>query len=249
MRVIVCISNVPDTTTKIKLTADGKSIDLAGVQWIINPWDELALSRALELREAQPPVVTQVTVVTVGKIDTEPTLRKALAVGADDAIRIDGTANDAYSVASNLAETLSNEKYDIILCGIESSDHNGAAVGGMLAELLGIPSVSSVSSLAAEAGNISLTREIDGGKETVAVNGPFVAIVQKGIAIVPRIPSMRGIMTARTKPLQVVTASDLKTFTNITGYSLPAPKASCHMIPADNMKELVRLLHEEAKVI
>lgn len=249
MRIIVCISNVPDTTTKIKLTADGRSIDLNGAQWIINPWDELALTRALELREAQPPIVTEVTVVTVGKADTEPTLRKALAVGADDAIRIDAEATDAFSVASHLAEALRNEPYDIILCGIESSDHNGSAVGGMLAELLGIPSVSSVSSLTVETGSISLTREVDGGKETIAVSGPFVAIVQKGIAIVPRIPSMRGIMTARTKPLHVVPASNAKAFTGITGYGLPAPKASCHMIPADNMKELVRLLHEEAKVI
>jgi electron transfer flavoprotein beta subunit len=249
MRVIVCISNVPDTTTKIKLTADGKSIDLTGAQWIINPWDELALTRALELREALPPVVSQVTVVTVGNADTEPTLRKALAVGADDAIRIDDAAADAFSVASHLSGVLRNEQYDIILCGIESSDHNGAAVGGMLAELLGIPSVSSVSSLAVEAGSISLIREVDGGKETIGVNGPFVGIVQKGIAIVPRIPSMRGIMTARTKPLKVVSASGSDALTVITGYSLPAPKASCHMVPADNMKELVRLLHEEAKVI
>jgi len=249
MRIIVCISNVPDTTTKIKLTADGRGIDLAGVQWIINPWDELALTRALELREAQPPVVTQVTVVTVGGADTEPTLRKALAVGADDAIRIDDEAKDAFSVASHLAEALRNEQYDIILCGIESSDHNGAAVGGMLAELLGIPSVSSVSYLSLAAGSMSLTREVDGGKETIAVSGPFLAIVQKGIAFVPRIPSMRGIMTARTKPLKVVPATTLKAFTGITGYGSPAPKSSCHMVPADNMKELVRLLHEEAKVI
>ena len=249
MRVIVCISNVPDTTTKIKLTADGRSIDLAGAQWIINPWDELALTRALELREAQPPVITQVTVATVGRAGTEPTLRKALAVGADDALRIDDDAKDAFSVASHLADALRDEQYDIILCGIESSDHNGSAVGGMLAELLGIPSVSSVSSLAVETGSISLTREVDGGKETIAARGPFVAIVQKGIAIVPRIPSMRGIMTARTKPLKVIPASTSKVFTSITGYGLPAPKASCHIVPADNMKELLRLLHEEAKVI
>ena len=249
MRIIICISNVPDTTTKIKLTADGRSIDLNGAQWIINPWDELALTRALELREAQPPVITQVTVITVGKADTEPTLRKALAVGADDAMRVDEAATDAFSVASHLAEALRQEQYDIILCGIESSDHNGAAVGGMLAELLGIPSVSSVSSLAVEHGSISLNREIDGGKETIAVDGAFVGIVQKGIAIVPRIPSMRGIMTARTKPLKVVPALASKVFTGITGYALPAPKASCHMVPPDNMKELVRLLHEEAKVI
>lgn len=249
MRIIICISNVPDTTTKIRLTADGQSLDLAGAQWIINPWDELALTRALELRDAQPTLVTQVTVVTVGTAVTESTLRKALAVGADDAIRIDAEATDAFSVASNLAETLRNEPCDIILCGIESSDYNGSAVGGMLAELLGIPSVSSVSSLAIEAGNVSLTREIDGGKETIAISGCFVAIVQKGIAIVPRIPSMRGIMTARTKPLKVIPTKISEALTRIKGYGLPAPKASCHMVQADNMKELVRLLHEEAKVL
>ncbi|MFZ4705374.1 MAG: electron transfer flavoprotein subunit beta/FixA family protein [Bacteroidales bacterium] len=248
MKVLVCISNVPDTTTKIKLASDRRSVDLAGVQWIIEPWDELALTRALELREATPPVVTQVTVVTVGKIEAEPTLRKALAVGADDAIRIDAEANDAFSVASNLAEAIRNEAYDIILCGIESSDHNGSAVGGMLAELLGIASVSSVSSLSVDASGVLLTREIDGGKETVSVNGPFVAIVQKGISLVPRIPSMRGIMTARTKPLKVVPATASLNYSATSEYDLPQPKAACRMVPADNASELVRLLHEEAKV-
>jgi len=246
MKVLVCISNVPDTTTKIKLASDRKNVDLAGALWIINPWDELALTRAIELREAQPPVVTQVTVATVGKADTEPTLRKALAVGADDAIRIDADTNDAFSVASSLAEAI---RTDIILCGIESSDYNGSAVGGMLAELLGIASVSSVSSLSVESDKISLTREIDGGKETVLVEGPFVAIVQKGIAIVPRIPSMRGIMTARTKPLKVISAVTGRNNTAASEYDLPQPKAACKMVAAENINELVRLLHEEAKVI
>jgi len=249
MKVLVCISNVPDTTTKIKLASDRKNVDLAGALWIINPWDELALTRAIELREAQPPVVTQVTVATVGKADTEPTLRKALAVGADDAIRIDADTNDAFSVASSLAEAIRTDTYDIILCGIESSDYNGSAVGGMLAELLGIASVSSVSSLSVESDKISLTREIDGGKETVLVEGPFVAIVQKGIAIVPRIPSMRGIMTARTKPLKVISAVTGRNNTAASEYDLPQPKAACKMVAAENINELVRLLHEEAKVI
>lgn len=248
MKVLVCISNVPDTTTKIKLSADRRNVDLSGVQWIIEPWDELALTRAIELREATPPVVTQVTVATVGKIDAEPTLRKALAVGADDAIRIDADAKDSFSVASNLAEAIRAEAYDIILCGIESSDHNGSAVGGMLAELLGIASVSSVSSLSVDTNGVSLTREIDGGKETVSVSGPFVAIVQKGISLVPRIPSMRGIMTARTKPLKVLPATASRNFTVTAEYELPQPKAACRMVPADNVAELVRLLHEEAKV-
>jgi electron transfer flavoprotein beta subunit len=249
MKVLVCISNVPDTTTKIKLASDRRSVDLTGAQWIINPWDELALTRALELREAQPPVVTQVTVATVGKADTEPTLRKALAVGADDAIRIDAVANDAFAVATCLAEAIKNESYDVILCGIESSDYNGSAVGGMLAELLGIASVSSVSSLSVEPAGISLTREIDGGKETVIVDGPFVAVVQKGIAIVPRIPSMRGIMTARTKPLKIISAIAGMNYTATVEFDLPQPKAACKMVAAENVAELVRLLHEEAKVI
>lgn len=249
MNLLVCISNVPDTTTRIKLGPDGKSVDLTGVQWVINPWDELALTRALELKESPASGIGKVSVITVGSVDVEPTLRKALAIGADDAFRIDCNPEDAFQVASELSVFLKSNPYDIVLCGIESSDHNGSMVGGMLAELLGITSVTSVSSLDVQQDTIRLNREIDGGKELISVKSPLVAIVQKGIAIEPRIPSMRGIMTARTKPLTVVPVSGNSARTFVEKHSLPQPKAACRMVDAENARELVRLLHEEAKVL
>jgi electron transfer flavoprotein beta subunit len=249
MKLLVCISNVPDTTTKIKLSPDGKAIDTTGIQWVINPWDELALTRALELKETTGGAVEKVSVITVGTTETEPTLRKALAIGADDAFRIDLNPADSCQVAAELAAFVSSNAYDVILCGIESSDFNGAAVGGMLSEFLGIASVSSVSSLSIEGGGVQLTREIDGGKETMTTALPFVAVVQKGISLEPRIPSMRGIMTARTKPLTVLPGCGSESLTVVSVFDLPAPKAACRMVDADNVSELVRLLHEEAKVI
>ena len=196
--------NVPDTTTKIKFTADLTRLDTNGIQWVINPWDELSLTRALELKEDPSGGIEKVTVAHVGLAASDATLRKALAIGADDAIRINADASDAYFVAAQLAEVIKKEAYDIILCGIESSDYNGSMVGGMISEFLGIPSVSAVSSLKIENGKILVSREIDGGKEIVSVPVPFLAIVQKGISKEPRIAAMRGIMMARSKPLQVV---------------------------------------------
>lgn len=249
MNLLVCISNVPDTTTKIKLGPDGRTIDFTGVQWVINPWDELALARALELKESPASGIGKVSVVTVGSAEVEATLRKALAVGADDAFRIDCNPADAFQVATELSEFLKSNPFEIILCGIESSDHNGSMVGGMLAELLGITSVSSVSSLNIQQDSISLNREIDGGKELITVSSPLVVIVQKGIALEPRIPSMRGIMTARTKPLSVIPSSGSVSLTSVIGHSLPQPRAACRMVDPENAGELVRLLHEEAKVL
>ncbi|MBK7173186.1 MAG: electron transfer flavoprotein subunit beta/FixA family protein [Bacteroidales bacterium] len=249
MKLLVCISNVPDTTTKIKLSPDGKSIDLNGIQWVINPWDELALTRALELKELAGSGIEKVSVAIVGSAEVEPTLRKALAIGADDAIRIDVNPLDAFQVASELSSFLQGNPYELVLCGIESSDYNGSMVGGMLAELMGVPSVSSVSALNIQGSTVLLSREIDGGKESISINTPMVAIIQKGIAIDPRIPSMRGIMTARTKPLTVVPSNGSSSLTKVVTNSLPVPKASCHKVDADNVSELVRLLHEEAKVI
>lgn len=249
MKLLVCISNVPDTTTKIKLSPDGKSIDLSGVQWVINPWDELALTRALEIKESGGSGVEKVSVAMVGNADVEPTLRKALAIGADDAFRIDCNPLDAFQVASELSSFLKDHSYDLVLCGIESSDYNGSMVGGMLAELSGLPSVSSVSSLNIQGNTVLLSREIDGGKESISIQAPVVAIVQKGIAIDPRIPSMRGIMTARTKSLSVIPAKGCTPLTKVSSNSLPVPKAACHKVDAENVPELVRLLHEEAKVI
>lgn len=249
MKILVCISNVPDTTTKIKLSGDQKSIDLANAQWIINPWDELALTRALELKEAGSSSIEKITVLTVGDKNAEPTMRKALAIGADDAIRIDTSPTDPFAVAHEASEAAKNMGYDIILCGIESSDYNGSAMGGMLAEFLGIPSVSSVSKLEIEGDRVKVNREIPGGFEVVEPTLPFVAIVQKGIAKEPRIPSMRGIMMARKKPLNVVAAAGAESLVEFAEYQPPQPKAACKMIDADNVGQLVDLLHNEAKII
>ena len=249
MKILICLSNVPDTTTKIKLVDNNQNYDKTGVQWIINPWDELALTRALELRDDPNAAVDKVTVITVGSKDAEPTIRKALAIGADDAIRVDAEPLDAFYVATQIAGAVRNDMYDIIVCGIESSDYNGSTVGGMVAELLEIPSVSAVSAINISGTEISVNREIDGGKEILNLPVPFVAVAQKGIATEPRIASMRGIMTAKTKPLNVVPAMPGESLTEYAGFELPVPKAACKMINPDNVIELVDLLRNEAKVI
>ncbi len=249
MKILVCISNVPDTTTRIKLTADQSAVDLANVQWIINPWDELALTRALELKEAPGGKIEKITVMTVGEKNAEPTMRKALAIGADDAIRVNAEPKDAYFAANLVAEAVKEEGYDIILCGIESSDYNGSAMGGMLSEFMGLPSVSSVSKLEIEGDQVKVNREVPGGFEVVEPEMPFVAIVQKGITKEPRIPSMRGIMMARRKPLKVVEPAAAEAMTEFVGYVPPQPKGACKMVDADNVAELVDLLHNEAKII
>ena len=247
MKILICLSNVSDTTTKVKFSAGNKTFDKSGIQWVINPWDEFALTRALELKETSGGIVESITIVTVGGSEVEPTMRKGLAIGADDAIRIDANPTDAYFVAAQLAEVAKD--FDIIMAGIEASDYNGSAVGGMLAEFLDIPSVSSVSQLNIEDGAVSLVREIDGGSEVMKTTTPFVAIVQKGIAKEPRIPAMRGIMMARKKPLKVAPAFEIEALTEFVSYELPAPKAKCKMVDAENVKELVTLLKSEAKVI
>ena len=246
MKILVCISNVPDTTTKIRFS-DPKTLDTAGIQWIINPWDELSLTRAVEFRETMPAVVEKVTVVNVGSTVTEATLRKALAIGADDAIRVNTEPTDAFQVAFQIAEAVKADNYDLILCGVESSDYNGAGVGGMLAELLDIPSIGAISGLNINGNEVTVDRDIDGGKEILAVDLPVLLVVQKGIAKEARIPSMRGIMTARTKPLAVKEAAGTDNYTEITGFDLPQAKAKCKMIDAENLAELVRVMHEEIK--
>jgi electron transfer flavoprotein beta subunit len=245
MKILVLISNVPDTTTKIRFVGDNTAFDDAGVQWIINPWDELALTRAMEIKEAGG--VEKITVANVGTKSTEPTLRKALAVGADDAIRVDAEAKDAYFVAKQLAEVAGD--YDIILAGIEASDYNGSAVGGMLAEILDYNSVSAVSGLNIENGELIVNREIDGGVQVLKIGTPVVCVVQKGIAKDPRIPAMRGIMMARKKPLTVVEPVSAEERTSFESFELPPPKAACKMVDEENAKELITLLHEEAKVL
>ena len=248
MKILVCISNVPDTTTKVKFVDEFKKLDVNGIQWIINPWDELALTRALELKDDSLNGVQTITVAHVGLASSDPTIRKALAIGADDAIRVNTEAGDAYTIAAQLAEAVRNENYDIILCGIESSDHNGSTVGGMLAEFLGCSSVTGVSSVKIESGQSVLTREIDGGKEILTVPSPFVAIVQKGIAKEPRIAAMRGIMMARTKPIKVIEPLANENLTEVLNYEMPKPRAACKYVNADDAGQLIALLQNEAKV-
>ena len=245
MKILVCLGVVPDTTTKIKL-ADGKP-DLNNIQWVINPWDELALTRAMELKEDSSNSVDGVSVATVGLAGTEPTIRKALAIGADNAFRIDAEPADSYFTAVQLAQVAKD--FDIILTGIESADYNGMGVGQMLAEVTGYASVSAVSSLNIEGDTIKVTRDIDGGKEVLSANAPVVLTVQKGIAIDPRIPAMRGIMLARRKPLNVLQPVEADSLTEFVSYEMPEPKGACKMVDADNVAELVDLLRNEAKVI
>ena len=249
MKILVCISNVPDTTTKVKFVEADTKLDTTGIQWIINPWDELSLTRALELKDDVSTGVKSVTVAHVGPATSEPTIRKALAIGADDAIRINVEPADSYFVAAQLAEVIRKEQFDIIMCGIESSDFNGSVTGGMIAEFLGIPSVSAVSGLKIENGKPVITREIDGGREIVSVSAPLVVIVQKGIAKEPRIAAMRGIMMARTKPLKICEPVAAEPLTRIVVFEKPGHRAACKYVDAENPKQLIELLQNEAKII
>lgn len=249
MKILVCISNVPDTTTKIRFAEGSSAIDTTGIQWVINPWDELSLTRALELRDNAADGVKSVTVVHVGSAASEPTIRKALAIGADDAVRVNAESSDAYFVASQIAEVVKKEQFDLVMCGIESSDFNGSLVGGMVAEFLGIPSVSAVSGITIENGLPVMTREIDGGKELVTVPLPAVAIVQKGIAKEPRIAAMRGIMMARTKPIRVYEPLQADVLSKVLVFEKPVPRAACRYVDAENPAQLISLLQNEAKVI
>jgi electron transfer flavoprotein beta subunit len=249
MKILVCISNVPDTTTKVKFVEADTKLDTTGIQWVINPWDELSLTRALELKDDASTGVKSVTVAHVGPASSEPTIRKALAIGADDAIRINAEPADSYYVAAQLAEVIKKEQFDIILCGIESSDFNGSVTGGMISEFLNVPSVSAVSGLKIENGKAVITREIDGGREVVSVPAPFVAIVQKGIAKEPRIAAMRGIMMARTKPVKLFEPVASESLTKIIIFEKPSPRAACKYVDSENPKQLIELLQNEAKVI
>lgn len=249
MKILVCMGNVPDTTTKIRFDAGMKNLDTNGIQWVINPWDELALTRALEIKEQSGGKIEKVSVINVGKADSEPTIRKALAIGADDAFRVDADPQDAYYIAAQIAEVAKAQNYEIVFAGIESSDFNGSAVGSMVAEFMDIPSVSAVSSFDFNDGNIILKREIDGGKETMSVNTPFLAIVQKGICINPRIPAMRGIMMARTKAINIFAPVAVDTLVESQTFEVPASKAACKMVDAEDTDKLIDLLHGEAKVL
>ncbi len=249
MKILVCIGNVPDTTTKIRFDAEMKNLDTNGVQWVINPWDELALTRALEIKEKSGGKIEKVSVVSVGTAASEPTIRKALAIGADDAFRVDAEPVDSYNVAAQIAEVAKTENYDIVFTGLESSDFNSGTVGAMVAEFMDIPSVSAVSSFDFVDDKFAITREIDGGKEAVSIEAPFAIVVQKGICINPRIPAMRGIMMARSKPIKVSQPIEASALVEATTFEVPPMKAECKMIEPENTDELIDLLHGEAKVI
>ncbi|RXQ95657.1 electron transfer flavoprotein beta subunit/FixA family protein [Ancylomarina salipaludis] len=249
MKILVCISNVPDTTTKIKFKEGNKQIDDAGIQWIINPWDELALTRAIELKEDASNPIDEVCVINVGEAMCDATLRKALAIGADKAIRIDANPLDAYFVAGQIADYIKKTPYDIVLSGIESSDYNSSSVGGMLGEFLDWPAISSMTQLGFDGDELNIHRAIPGGNQILQLTPPFVGIVQKGIAKEPRIPAMRGIMMARKKPLEVLPAIELKALSQIVEFEQPQAKASCKMIDAEQLDELIHLLKSEAKVL
>lgn len=247
MKILVCISKTPDTTSKIAFKDGNSKFDEAGVQWIINPYDEwYALVRAIELKEKDASIVLHL--VTVGGADAEPIIRKALALGGDEAIRVNAQSDDSYFIASQIAEVAKQGGYDIIFTGKETIDFNSSSVGGMVAGLLNIPYISLATKFELNGNTATVNREIEGGEEVNEVPLPVVISCQKGVAE-QRIPNMRGIMAARTKPLKVVEPAAVDALTSVVSYELPPPKAGVKLVPADNVAELVRLLHEEAKVI
>jgi electron transfer flavoprotein beta subunit len=245
MKILVCITHVPDTTSKINFTDNNTKFDPAGVQFIIGPYDDYALARAVELKESSGATVV---VLNVGLAETEPTLRKALAIGADEAVRINADPVDSFFVASQIASHAREGTYDLILMGRESIDYNSGVVHGMVGEMLGIPSISPVMKLELEGNTIKVAREIEGGKEQLEAQLPLVAGCQEPIAEW-KIPNMRGIMSARTKPLKVVDPVAADGGVALKHFELPAPKGSVKMISADNVAELVNLLKNEAKVL
>jgi len=245
MKILVCISNVPDTTTKITFTDNNTQFNANGVQFILNPYDEIALARAIELTDGGKGTVT---VINVGEPATDATIRKALAIGATDAVRINAKPLDAWYVAYQVAEYIKSNPFDLILTGRESIDYNGSKVAGMLGELLDLPSVSIIKKLDATDTEATVEREIEGGKEVLTIPFPFVAGCAEGVAE-PKIPNMRGIMSARTKPLTVVEPAEVKTFSEIVSYETPAPRGQVKLVGADDPAQLVELLHTQARVI
>jgi electron transfer flavoprotein beta subunit len=247
MKILVCISKTPDTTAKIAFTDNNTKFDANGVQWIINPYDEwYALVRAIELKEADASTV--INLVTVGGADADPIIRKALALGGDEAIRVNADSHDSFYIASQIAEVAKQGAYDLIFTGKETIDYNGSSIGGMVAELLNLPYVSLASKFDVSGAMATINREIEGGEETCEAALPLVVSCQKGMAEA-RIPNMRGIMAARTKPLKVVEPTAADALTSVAGFGLPPAKAGVKLVDPENVNELVRLLHEEAKAI
>jgi electron transfer flavoprotein beta subunit len=246
MKILVCISKTPDTTAKIAFTQNNTKFASEGVQWIINPYDEwYALVRAIELKEKDPATVLHL--VTVGTADTEPIIRKALAIGGDEAVRVNADSQDPFYIAAQIAEVARQGAYDLIFTGKETIDYNGSAIGGMVAELLDLPYISLATKFDLAGTTATVIRETEGGEETDEVSLPLVVSCQKGVAE-QRIPNMKGIMSARTKPLKVVEPIAIEALTSIVTFELPPAKAGVRLVPADNPAELIRLLHEEARV-
>ncbi|MDG1374107.1 MAG: electron transfer flavoprotein subunit beta/FixA family protein [Flavobacteriaceae bacterium] len=248
MKLLVCISHVPDTTSKINFSEGDTKFDTNGVQFVINPNDEFGLTRAMWFKEKQNATVD---VISVGGPETEPTLRKALAIGADAAIRINAEATDAHAVATYLAAAAKEGAYDLIIAGRESIDYNGGMVPGMLAAMIDANFVTNCISLEIDGTNVTAVREIDGGKETISTVLPLVIGGQKGLVEESdlRIPNMRGIMMARKKPLKVVEPTSETSETHAVSFEKPAPRGAVKLVDADNVDELIKLLHNEAKVI
>lgn len=247
MKILVCISKTPDTTSKIAFKENNTKFEDGGVQWIINPYDEwYSLVRAIELKEKDASVVLHL--VTVGLADCDPVIRKALALGGDEAIRINADNSDSYFIAAQIAEVAKQGSYDLIFTGKETIDYNGSSIGAMLAELLEIPYVSLAAKFELNGTTAIINREIEGGEEVNEVALPVVVSCQKGMAE-QRIPNMRGIMAARTKPLKVLEPVAIDALTSIANFELPPAKAGVKLVAPDNVAELVRLLHEEAKAI
>lgn len=245
MKILVCITHVPDTTSKISFTDGDTKFDKTGVSFIIGPYDDYSLARAVELKEQTG---GSITVMNVGEAETEPTIRKALAIGADDAIRVNAFPKDALFVAKQIAKVAEEGSFDLILMGRESIDFNGGQVHGMVGELLGMPSVSPVMKLDIEGTTAKIAREIEGGKEYMELELPFVAGCQEPIAEW-KIPNMRGIMSARTKPLKVIEPTTDSAAVDVSKFELPPAKGGVKIIDAENLGELVNLLKNEAKVI
>ena len=247
MRILVCISKTPDTTAKIAFADNNTKFAADGVQWIINPYDEwYALVRAIELKEADASTV--IHLVTVGAADSDPIIRKALALGGEEAFRVNADSHDSFYIASQIAEIAKIGSYDLVFTGKETIDYNGSSIGGMVAELLDLPYVSLATKFTLDGTDAIINREIEGGEETNKVALPLVVSCQKGMAE-QRIPNMKGIMGARSKPLNVVEPVAVDALTSIASFELPPAKAGVKLVSAEHPEELVRLLHEEAKAI
>ncbi|HLS71072.1 MAG TPA: electron transfer flavoprotein subunit beta/FixA family protein [Chitinophagaceae bacterium] len=247
MKILVCITQAPDTTAKIDFTNNDTEFNQQGVTYIINPYDEwYSLVRAIELKEAGN--AQEIHLLTVGEANSDAIIRKALALGGDKAFRINAAAKDTYEIAELIADFAKDKDYSLILTGKESIDYNNSSVGTAIAGLLDYNFIGYATSLELEGEKVTCKREIEGGEEKISTSLPLVLSCQKGMAEA-RIPNMRGIMAARTKPLEVVEPSAIYNLTEIVKYEKPAPKTGVKLFTEDQIDDLVAALHTEAKVI